>query len=209
MIIYRHRTAIEPDELANRQARPGTHAATCHQSHQEWHYSGVVDPVFWGIPETASWKDLEDGWQAADFGAAPWSPDIDLCRLNHWSQCLPVEDARGRIWLAPIIRLPGDGGRAYSVAYAGPDFLPAPTPDQQVADAIASEAHAALSAAAAGGPGLPVRVACKWTARLLSLSHHVSPLTLAMLGLLDDALVKRVLMVAAGLDPRLDPSNAP
>ena len=205
MIIYRHRAELEPPELARRQARPGTHAALCHQGNDGWLYSGVVDPVYWTIPASADWKDTADGWQVAEFGDAPWSPDLDLSRMDSWCRSLPVEDAKGRKWLAPVIRLP-DGCRAYPVAYAGADFLPAPTPDQQVADAIAQEAHSALTTAATSG-GVPVRAACQWAARLLSLTHHLTPATIAALGLLDGELVQRVLMVAAGMDARLDPSH--
>ena len=209
MILYRHKSEISPPEVTDRQAREGTHAALCHQSHDGWNYAGVADPVYFQPKPDGDWRDIDGGWQAQEFEQGAWSPALDLSRLAGWAKCLPVKDMRGREWLAPIILLPS-GARGYTVKYQGADFLPALTPEQLTADTIASEALNGLSIAAGGevnGAGLPIRAICAWTAKLLSITHHVSPVTLAQTGLIDGDLALGVLMVAAGLDARFHESG--
>jgi hypothetical protein len=46
-----------------------------------------------------------------------------------------------------------------------------------------------------------MKLACAWTAELLTITNYVTPRVLAELGLIDDVLVAAVLYGAAGLSP--------
>lgn len=206
MIVYRHLTAVTPPDLSDWTHRDSA-VALCHQRAGDRQYVAVADPVLWQINEGAAWRSIGEGWEAAlvrDRGGVV--PSRDLARLSCWAPVLTVEDARGDQWLAPVI-LTQDGHRAFPVSYAGADFLPAPTPDQVRAEAIAREARAELARAAdgdGGSGGIPTAAACRWAAVLLSITSHVSTSTVAELGILDDALARRVLIAATGIDRRLD-----
>lgn len=198
MIIYRHPSAVTPPDLAGWAERPEVGVCLHMQRHADAQHVGVCAPEYWDPSRADGWRDLADGWQGATTDGDPWDPATHLARIGAWCGVRAVVDSRGRAWLAPVI-MTASGGRAYPVAYAGADFLPAPTPEQAKAEAICAEARRALLAAA-DGPGLPVSAACRWCAVLLSITHHLSPATIAALGLLDDQLVQRVLLVATGLD---------
>jgi hypothetical protein len=201
VFIYRHPKLLTPPDLEGWQPRGDV--AVCSQDGDGWRYAGVCDPVYWKLPPaSAEWKALGDGWEGVRVASAE-SPEAHLARVDCFAPVLPVEDAAGRGWLAPVI-LSQDGARAFPVAYAGEDFLPAPTPLQARAEAVAKEARTALLAAMEGGDGLPVAAACRWASLMLTITTHVSAKTIAELGVLDDTLIRRVLIVAAGLDRRLD-----
>lgn len=202
MIAYRHPTLVEHPDLR------GFHAllegpAINHQSTGDHEVCGVCDPLLWRTPDdSAEWRDLADGWQACETDP-PLSP-ANLARNLRWCRVVPVDDGRGRAWLAPVI-LTTAGARAYTVAYGGPDFLPQPTPAQAAAEAIAREARDVVlrSTADRAEDGVPTAVACRWVASLLGLTHHLSVETIGALGMVDDDLVRAVLHAAAGLDRRL------
>jgi hypothetical protein len=48
-----------------------------------------------------------------------------------------------------------------------------------------------------------MKIACAWTAELLSVTNHVTPRVLGELALIDDVLVAAVLYGAAGLSPNV------
>lgn len=202
MIAYRHHDLLtHPDLVGFTSQLSGP--ALCHQGVGEHQVCGVCDPLIWNPPgPDADWRLLADGWEACQ--AAPSLSPAVLARPLRWCRVVPVDDANGRAWLAPVILTP-DGARAYTVAYGGPDFLPQPTPAQSAAETIAREARDTVLRQS-GDPeaaGVPVPVACRWVASLLALSHHLSADTIAALGLIDDQLVRSVLHAAAGLDRRL------
>lgn len=202
MIVYRHKTEVIPPDLADWEPRESD-AARVSQFAGDYQHVAIADPVLWRIPPGVFVK-LDGGWEAAlarNKGGAV--PSRDLSRLKCWAPVLPVLDATGEQWMAPVILTPA-GHRAFPVSYAGPDFLPAPTEDQQRAEAIAREIRATAEKERDGGEGFNPQIACRWSAVLLSITSHVSPAVIAALGILDDTLVRAVLLAAAGLDRRLD-----
>ncbi len=192
-----------PPELEGWQPRGDV--ALCHQQRDNWQYVAVANHILFNIPSDNPklWHKLDDGWEASYVrNAGDVVPSRDLTRLNCWANVLTVEDNLGEQWLAPNVLTP-TGARAYSVAYAGADFLPSPTDEQARADAIAKEARQAMTAE----EGAPIQAACRWAAVLLSITSHVTPATIAALGVLDTALVQKVLIVATGADARLDATD--
>ena len=155
---------------------------------------------WWGIqhahligPRT-DWIDLDDGWQVAVVDKiTPQTFRRDL----RWCRTVTVEDTAGRAWAAPVI-LSEAGDRIILVAY-GRDFLPVLTPAQERAAAIATAARQQLLAAQEMGDGIDFTVGARWTAELLSLTHHISMETLAALHLIDEALILAVLQSASAL----------
>ena len=203
MIVYRHPTAVVPPDLATWVQRDASPCAVCHQRGGDFQHVAICDPILWTIPTDAAWTDIEDGWQVAWSDAGSVVPLRDLGRLSAWCGILPVEDARGRTWLAPSV-LNRAGDRAFPVAYAGPNFLPSLTPEQTCAEQIAQEARRTLLAVGKGeAAGVTLQASCRWSALLLAITHHISPAVVAACGILDDCLISRLLAVAAGLDERL------
>lgn len=156
---------------------------------------------YWGIGnahlvgERSDWQDMEDGFQVSVAG--PINPQ-QFRRVMRWCRTVQVEDTQGRQWTAPVI-LNEHGDRSILVTY-GRDFLPALTNAQTRAVEIAKAARDALvGAQEVEGGGLDMAVAARWTAELLSLTHHVSMEVLAVLELIDEALILAVLSATTGL----------
>lgn len=150
------------------------------------------------VGEQQHWLDLDDGWQCSAVGKA----EPETCRREiAWADCGKVLSLAGEVWSAPIL-LTSDGNRAFRVAY-GDDWLPALTPEQERAEAVANAAREALLRAVPSednpGEGLPMRVACQWAAELLSLAQGVTPQIIARLRVMDDRLAVGALMVATGM----------
>lgn len=176
-----------------------------------------VDGRWWGIgdgylvgPQDRPFLQLDDGWRVTLLDG--FDPRT-IARAQHWCPTRPVADLQGRVWFAPEL-LNQHGERIFRVSY-GEDFLPALTPEQKRAQEIADAARQALITAAKEaanddqrtGSGLPVSVAGRWAAELLALVNHVSVPVLGKLGLLDDALIGGVLLLATGLSPRMEASD--
>jgi hypothetical protein len=125
--------------------------------------------------------------------AVAWDGEPEPIRPGPWARPVAVADHRGRPWYAPAI-LTAAGDRDFAVAY-GRDWLPALTPEQTRAEAIAQAARAAFIGAE--GPSMPV--CCQWAAELLCVTHHLTPEVVAALAILDDVLVVQVLAAATGL----------
>lgn len=159
------------------------------------------DPVrYWGIGnahllgDRKDWHDLDDGWQVSVAG--PIYPQ-QFRRTLRWCRSVQVEDTAGRIWTAPVI-LNEHGDRTILVTY-GKDFLPVLSNAQARAVEIAKAARDGLVAAQEiEDGGLDFDVAARWGAELLSLTHHISMEGIAVLGLLDMALILGVLEAATG-----------
>lgn len=156
---------------------------------------------WWGIGnahlvgERDDWQELDDGWRVALAG--PVDPR-QFRRSIRWCRTVQVEDTHGRQWTAPVI-LNEHGDRCILVSY-GKDFLPALNPAQARAVEIAKAARDALvGAMEVEGGGLDMSVAARWSAELLSLTHHVNMEIIAALGVLDEALILAVLSAAVGL----------
>lgn len=212
MITYRHHSEMLHPDLDGWQPRQESTVSICHQMAETWNYVAVAESFLWQIPQDdASWKDLANGWQVAYTpNRGGIIPGRDLARLDSFAiHPLPVLDAKGASWLSPVI-LTGSGDRAFPVNYAGADFLPDLTPLQTKAESIAREARSALLSAKerieAGDEdaGIPLSASCRWAAVMLSVSHHLSPETIAVAGILDDVLIRRTLIVASGIDRRMD-----
>lgn len=160
---------------------------------------GIGSGVFVGDQPAAKWLPIGGGIRAVLLkGFDPRS----LAIAQHWCPVTPAADLQGRVWYVPCV-LSASGERQFRTSY-GPDFLPALTPEQAKAEAVAKAARSALVASVADEAGLPMQLACRWAAELLCTVNHVSVEAVAGLGLLDDALVAAVLYSASGLTPRLE-----
>jgi hypothetical protein len=115
-------------------------------------------------------------------------------RAHLWAEPVPVQDLQGRQWFAPKI-LNDAGQRAFSVAY-GRDWLPALTPAQSRALAIATAAKTAFDGA--DDPDMPT--CCQWAAELLTVCHHLPVDAVGACAMLDDALVIGILAAATSAD---------
>lgn len=160
---------------------------------------GIGSGALVGDQPTAIWAPLPGGIRAVALkGFDPRA----LAHNQQWCPITHAADLKGRIWLVPCV-LSQSGDRQFRTAY-GSDFLPALTPEQTKAEAVAKAARGAIVASVADQTGLPMQLACRWAAELLATVNHVSVDAIATLGLLDDALVAAVLYSAAGLTPRLE-----
>lgn len=137
---------------------------------------------------------LSDGWLVALAGDL--SPQI-YRRTLRWCRTTEVEDTQGRTWTAPTI-LNAAGERVILVSY-GRDYLPVLSADQARAVEIATAARQQLLAAHDLGEAIDFSVAARWAAELLALTHHLSAEVLAVLAVLDEALILGVLSAACGL----------
>jgi hypothetical protein len=157
---------------------------------------------WWGIGnahlvgERDDWQELDNGWRVAVAG--PVDPR-QFRRSIRWCRTVQVEDTHGRQWTAPVI-LNEHGDRCILVSY-GKDFLPALNPAQARAVEIAKAARDALVAAQeVEEGGLDMSVAARWVAELLSLTHHIDMEVVAVLGLIDEALILEALAATVGLN---------
>ncbi len=155
---------------------------------------------WWGIGnahligERPDWQSLDDGW-AVDV-AGPIDPQ-QFRRTMRWCRTVEVADTQGRQWTAPVIT-DAKGNRLILVAY-GKDFLPVLNPAQQRAWEICQAAREHfLAVQSVDDSDLDMPLCARWTAELLSLTHHISAEVLCALSLLDDALILAVLSAAVG-----------
>jgi hypothetical protein len=151
-----------------------------------------------GPQERNRWADVGDGFSATIVG------NLDALRLKRdqqWCEVSTGPDLKMREWTIPK-PLGYEGSRTFRVAY-GPDYLPALTDEQKRCEDIARAARGALMAATLNGEPLPMKIACAWTAELLSVTNHVTPRVLGELALIDDVLVAAVLYGASGLSPNV------
>lgn len=198
MIYYRHTSGVIPPDLSDWEPR-GTDVAMCLQRHGDYQIAAICEPILFQIHDEANWLPCGDGWEACGKrNAGGVTPSRDLARLKSWAPVMPVLDSCGEQWLAPVI-LTDDGTRAFPVPFTGPDFLPSPSVTQQRAMAIANEARDSIRQSINGSKHLPSNVACRWAAFLLSLTNHASCETIAAAGVLDDVLVRSILITASGL----------
>ena len=188
MILYRQATAqpVVPAWLEDAEG-------VVHRCTEAGGVVGIGDPLYFNPPERG-WKPIGDGWETALVGKL--DPAL-LTRRQRFYDLRPVEDLTGRQWMAPVI-LREDGERAFRFAY-GADWLPALTPEQERAEAIAKAARAGIMG---GGDGVPWQAACQWAAELLCLTAHITPMAFAAHALVDDMLVPSVLSAATSLTLR-------
>lgn len=196
MLVYRFpsQQPVVPPWLADFAPIDGSPVALCHLDTDRGHLVGLADPVLFAPPPERAFLDLEDGWQVAQVGAAE---PVLLARRPRWCRTVPVESSAGETWRAPVI-LGADLARAFIVRYAGRDFLPALTPEQERCEAVA---HAAAGAVEIDmGPE-----ACQWAAILLAAANHVPPLAFAICGILDGQLVAETLAASKSARGRFVP----
>jgi len=184
-----------PPWLEGWEGRPGV--ALCHRDTDQGHIVAVGNPLLLDVPKRGWLEGEAFGWKVGRLGKT--IEPAHLARSVPWViDTTPVADMSGRQWAVPIILGPA-GTRAFRVAY-GTNWLPALTPEQERAEAIATEARGALlSIGEAGGGSIDLAVACQWAAELLCLTHHLTPEVIQVLNLLDDVLVVSVLRAAVSL----------
>lgn len=157
-------------------------------------YWAIGEAYLCGPQERNKWVDVGDGFSATIVGALDARP---LTRAQRWCETVCGPDLQSRLWTIPT-PLALDGSRTFRVAY-GADYLPALTPEQQRTEDIARAARGALIAAGCNDEPLPMRIACAWTAELLSITNYVTPKVLGELGLIDDVLVAATLYASGGI----------
>lgn len=163
---------------------------------------GIGDAYLCGPQDGAKPIMLDDGYEMVvlkDFDPRP------LAINQRWCPTTVVADLHARVWVVPMV-LSQHGDRKFSTAYGG-DFLPLLTPVQDKCEKVAHAARSALIAAANGEQAVPMSMAARWAAELISAVNHVTPQVLAFAGLLDDALIGGTLYQATGLAPRLEVSD--
>lgn len=201
MIFFRWKNHTQhqemPPELVGFRDLSGSDLAVCHSFREDGHIAGICDPILWRPPSVdAAWVEGPEGW---DVVATDGAPDGgSFMRGDAWCKVILVQDAKGRFWGAPSL-LTATGVRAFSVAYAGKSFLPQPTPQQDEALALATEARTVLQSAASGGAPMTTEQLMPWAAYLLTLTTHISVDTVAQCGLLDELLAQRIVAASAGL----------
>jgi hypothetical protein len=147
---------------------------------------GAGDP--WLLRCTMADPEMDGDWRCR------WDGVPEQLRKHLWAEPVPVEDLQGRKWRAPKI-LTSSGERAFSVAY-GRDWLPALTPAQERALAIAKAAKTAFDGA--DYPDQPT--CCQWAAELLTVCHHIPVDAVGACAIMDDALVIKILAAATATD---------
>lgn len=150
----------------------------------------IVPPFGFDPPAdgTGRWLGICEGWQAAVSG--PFDPRAHVRAASPWK--VAKINLPGHPWYVPHVLTP-EGVRAFKVAYGGAEFSPQLTPEQASALALATEVRQAIDAGTL--PDMPIQA--RWAAQLLPLVYHLSPATLAMVGLPED-LIDTTLRVAAG-----------
>lgn len=157
---------------------------TAHRDGALW---GIGDPMGLYV-EGGKWFDLAD-----DYRVSGSQDPREIARASAWYDRALAVDGSGQWWSVPRI-LNANGTRAFRVRY-GADWMPALSPEQVRAEAIAKEARAALT----GGGDLSVPVACQWSAEMLSIASHITPEIIAAMGIMDDVLMAQVLALACGV----------
>jgi len=110
---------------------------------------GIGSGVFVGEQPTAKWLPIGGGIRAVLLkGFDPRSLAID----QQWCPTTHAADLQCRLWRVPCV-LSQSGDRQFRTSY-GPDFLPALTPEQAKAEAVAK------LPALRSLPALPMRRAC-------------------------------------------------
>lgn len=157
-------------------------------------YWAIGEPYLCGPQERNRWVDVGDGVSATIVGELDTTR---LCRSQRWCETVCGPDLQSRLWTIPT-PLGLDGSRTFRVAY-GADYLPALTAEQSRVEDIARAARGALIAAGCSDEPFPMRIACAWTAELLSITNYVTPKVLGELALIDDVLVAATLYAAGGI----------
>lgn len=152
----------------------------------------AITPPFMFCPPEDGWIPLADtGWHVADVG--------EFHLLHHARSACPypvkVHTIAGQNWLMPIVVTP-TGERSFPVKYGGLGFQPMLT-DAQTED-LRLAAEIRTCEANDSWPEMPVRA--QWAARLLSRPYSLSTFTIGMLGLLNDEIIMKTLIVAGGCD---------
>lgn len=146
------------------------------------------------MTDAGPWRDIGDGYQVA----GPVESWEDYRTRADWAEFDTVTDLRGRKWAAPRV-IDAAGDRVFRVAY-GPDFLPELTAEQYRMLDVAKAARDALTAGERGTQDVPMNVACRWAADLLSVAYRIPVPAVAALAILDDGLATGILSVAIGAD---------
>ncbi len=169
----------------------------CRRGSDKGDMIAITDPMVFPPAEGLKWRDIDDGWQVAQVGA----PDVpQLIRSRTDCGTLTVADGRGALWLVPAVLDPEGGvAMATPLACVGGKWGRQPTVEQA---AIIDAAQAARVEILANRLHLvPVDAACSWVCILLAAVYHLNPDAIGALGLLDDLMIPRVLLAAAGFPP--------
>ncbi len=157
----------------------------------------ITDPLVFPSGDGLKWLPVEDGWQVAKGGGADLP---QLIRKRTDCQALTVFDGRGTSWLVPAILDPaGNVTMAVPLSSVSGKWAREPTDEQAGMIQAAQAARAEIVTNRLGQ--VPVEAACAWVCALLAGTYYLSPCTIGALALLDDYLIPRVLLAAAGFPP--------
>ena len=191
MLYYRTSdlTKIRPPELSDWVSL--SEDASLHDATVGGQRVCAITPPFMFDPPETGWVPLADDWQVCSVG--PFS-------LNHHarSACkypVKVKVINGQHWMLTIIVTP-TGERSFPVVYGGAGFQPMLTGDQMDDLRLAEEIRTCH--ANDTWPDMPVQA--QWAARLLTRPYSLSVESIAMLGLLNDDVIRTTLLVAGGCD---------
>jgi hypothetical protein len=151
----------------------------------------AITSPFMFDPPADGWVPLTDGWQVCSAG--PFN-------LNHHarSACkypVKVKEVAGKKWMLPVI-VTENGERSFPVTYGGAGFQPMLTADQM--EDLQLSAEIRTCEANDAWPDMSIRA--QWAARLLCRPYSLSLITIGMLGILNDDIIKETLLVAGGCD---------
>lgn len=180
MIIYRSTIGC-PDWL------DGAHDL-CHREADGCDYWGIGNPA-WFTPPADGWARVCDGIDAAVIGEAT---DFPIGRKMTCGVAY-ANDMHGNQWSVPKV-LTQTGERAFPVPI-GPDYLPAPTDEQDRILVVATAARGALIAMQeSDDDGIDAAASARWAVEILCYGNHINAGTMLALGLLDEALTLQTLV---------------
>lgn len=160
-----------------------------------WRYVGIGQPdslsgtVWFTPPMAGAWRDIGKGWEVCVTDQA-WSA-LMFARTANTFDVFTIEFG-GQEWLVPSV-VGETGQRSFKVKF-GPGFVPSLTAQQTEAVNRALEIRACHES----GNWPPMQQQAECAAWFLGLCYHLSPATIAAAELLDEAAVRKILLLAAG-----------
>ncbi len=169
----------------------------CRRGSDKGDLVAITEPLVFPPGDGLKWRDIGDGWQVAKAGPIDMAP---LVRHRTDCETLTVADGRGAVWLVPAVLDPaGNVTMAVPLACMDGKWSRQPSPEQAAIIEAAQAARAEIVSDRLSQ--VPVDAACSWVCILLAAVYHLNPETIGALALLDDHLIPRVLLAAAGFPP--------
>jgi hypothetical protein len=191
MLYFRHQdtSKTRPPELADWVSL--SEDAMLHDCVSNGYRICAITPPFMFDPPADGWVPLVDGWQVCSVG--PF--DLTHHARSACKYPVKVKEVSGKQWMLPAI-VTANGERSFPVTYGGAGFLPMLTADQMEDLQLAAE----IRTCEANDTWPDMSVRAQWAARLLCRPYSLSLITIGMLGLLNDDIIKETLLVAGGCD---------